>query len=234
MKSKSFDTTHPKKKGNAAKIILLITALLLMFLLIYVLLPDNAEVYTNIDSISDAIGSLQPRVIELDGVSVKEQPDATTCGITTVTVMSNYYNRTDYNAIDLLSKYGSKGNTDTVELLKQELPGRKVVFMSNGTDDVMIRDIHASLNHGNPVVVYFGALNPYNEPYYDSHGSVIYGINLDSETIIIANSYGYSEEISLVDFLNRMSYTERDKYTTAQRFVWKFVAVSTNMYILLE
>ena len=234
MKSVSVDNTRPKNISKAAKITLFITVPLLILLLIFVLLPDKAEVYTNTDSISDAIGSLLPRVIELDGISVKKQPDATTCGITTVTVMSNYYSNTDNEVGDLLEKYGSKGNTDTAELLQKEMPGREVIFKSNVTDDAMIRDIHASLNRGNPVVVYFGAPNPFNEPYYDSHGSVVYGINLDGKTITIANSYGYSEEITLIDFMNRMSYTERDKYTSAQRFIWKFIAVNINTYILVE
>jgi hypothetical protein len=232
MKSKSI--ALPSKKGKVRKNILLITALLLALFLIYVLLPVDTEVYLNDNSISDAIGSLHPRKIELNGISVKEQPDSTTCGITIVTVMSNYFNCTDYEVSDLLNKHNSKGTTDAAELLQLELPGREVNFISNVTNDKMIRDIHASLSRGNPIAVYFGAPNPYNKPYFDSHGSVIYGINLDSKTITIANSYGFSEEISLVDFLNRMSYAERNKYTSAQRFLWKFLAVSKNMYIIVE
>ena len=232
MKSESI--TLPSKKRKVRKNILLITVLLLVLFFIYVLLPVNIEVYMNDDSLSSAIGSLHPRRIELNGISIKEQPDSTTCGITTVTVISNYFNCTAYEVNDLLNKYNSKGTTDTAELLQLELSEREVNFISNVTNDKMIRDIHASLNRGNPVVVYFGAPNPYNKPFYDSHASVIYGINLDSKTITIANSYGFSEEISLVDFLNRMSYAERNKYTFAQRFLWKFFTVNKNMYIIVE
>jgi len=215
-------------------LLLIIVPALLVFLLIIVLLPADVEIYTNADGVSGAVGSLQPRAMELDGLTIKAQPDSTTCGITTVAVISNYYNDTDFEANDLMAKHGSKGTTDMAELLEKELPGKTIAFKSNVTNEEMIRDIHASLKSNDPVAVYFGAPNPFNEPYYDSHGSVVCGIDLENESITIGNSYGYREVISLVDFLNRMSYAERDRYTPAQRFVWKFTRVNKNQYFLIE
>jgi hypothetical protein len=98
----------------------------------------------------------------------------------------------------------------------------------------MIEDIHSSLMKENPVVVFFGAPNPYNEPYYDLHGSVVYGIDIMSDRILIANAYGYSEEITLAEFMNRMSYSVRQRYTFAQRFVWKFIKIEKNMYVIID
>lgn|GEM_PF-505595 len=236
MEAKTGLSPLPQKEGHPVKkvFLFLFVPLLLVFILLFVFLPVNAEVFTDTDETSATLCSLQPRAIEIDNISVKKQPDSTTCGITTVTVMSNYYNSTDYEASDLIAKYNSKGTTDVTELLQNELPGRSITFKSNVTTDEMIFDIHTSLKDNNPVVIYFGAPNPYNDPYYDSHGSVVFGINLDSDTITIANSYGYIEEISLVAFLNRMSFTERDKYTQAQRFLWKFIKVNKNQYILVK
>jgi len=236
MKTKTNLSPLPRKKRHPVikKLLFFVVPLLLASILLFIFIPVNVDIYTNTDGIADTIESLQPRVIELDNISVIKQPDSTTCGITAVTVMSNYYSHTKYEANDLITIYDSKGTTDVVELLQKELPGKTVAFKSNGTNEEMLRDIHASLSNDNPVVVYFGAPNPYNEPYYDSHGSVVYGINLDSETVTIANSYGYKEEISLVDFLNRMSFTERDKYTFGQTFIWKFTGVPKNQYILVE
>ena len=215
-------------------LLLIIVPALLAFLLIIILLPANVEIYANTDEISGVVSSLQPRAIELDGITIKAQPDSTTCGITTVAVISNYYNDTDFEANDLVAKHGSKGTSDMAELLGKELPGKTIASKSNVTNEEMIRDIHASLKNNNPVAIYFGAPNPFNEPYYDSHGSVVCGIDLENESITIGNSYGYREEISLVDFLNRMSYAERDRYTSAQRFVWKFTQVNKNQYFLVE
>ena len=237
MEAKTLAPNPRKKASTAKKIFLIFIALLavvsLAFLVI-VLRPANVEIYTNTDEISETVRSLQPRVIELDHISIKAEPDSTSCGITTVAVMSNFFNNTDYEPSDLMEKYHSKGNTDFLELLQKELPGRTVVFHSNGTDAEMLQDIHASLNNNKPVFILFAAPNPYNEPYYDSHGSVVYGINLDHETVTIANSYGYREEISFVDFLNRMSFTERDKFSFMQQLIWKISPPDKNMYILIE
>jgi len=215
----------------------------ILFLVICMLMGITAcekldEVYTNTDELSDIIETLQPRVIELDNIKIKAQPYNGVCGITSVTVVSNYFNNTDYEANDLIQKYnatsGGSNNDDMKKWLQGEMPEKKIVNKSNETNKDMIRDIHTSLYDNNPIVVSFGAPNPYNEPYYDFHSSVVFGINLDNETIIIANSYGYREEISLVDFLNRMSFTEIEKYPTVQQFSLKRNRMDKNDYFLIK
>jgi len=84
-------------------------------------------------------------------------------------------------------------------------------------------------------VIFFGAYNPFNEPHYDFHASPVTGINLDSETITIANVYGFSEEISLVDFLNRMSFAETRKYPLIQQFILVMTnLMDRNVYFLID
>jgi len=194
-------------------------------------------VYSNTDDLSDTIKTLQPRVIEINNISIKTQPDAYTCGITSVAVMSKYFNVTDCEVNDLISKYNaSNGSTvdDMKKWLAGELPGKSIVYKSNGSNEDMIRNIHSSLNNNNPVVILFGSPNPYNKPYYDFHGSVVYGINLDNQTITIANSYGYREETSLADFLNRMLYTQLDKYPPVQQFQIRRNRMDRNAYFLIN
>jgi len=194
-------------------------------------------VYGNTDELSDVIKTLQPRVIELNDIVIKIQPDAYTCGITTITVISNYCNNTDYEVNDLINKYNaSNGSTvnDMKKWLEGELPGKSIVYESNGSNESMMRNIHVSLSNNHPVAILFGSPNPYNKPYYDFHGSVVYGINLDSQTIVIANSYGYREETSLVDFLNRMLFTELDKYPSVQQFQIRRNRMDRNAYFLIQ
>jgi len=194
-------------------------------------------VLSNIDELQDTIKTLHPRVIEISNVSIKKQPDAYTCGITSVAVMSNYFNGTNYEVNDLITKYkASNGSTidDMKKWLAGELPGKNIVYKSNGSNEDMIRNIHTSLYNNNPVVILFGSPNPYNKPYYDFHGSVVYGINLDSQTITIANSYGYREETSLVDFLNRTLYTQLDKYPSVQQFQIRRNRMDRNAYFLIN
>jgi len=194
-------------------------------------------VYTNTDELSEMIKTLQPRNIELSGISIKTQPNAYTCGITTVTVVSNYFNGTDFEVNDLIKKYDASNGSavsDMKKWLTGELPENIIVHKANETNEEMIKNIHASLNDNNPVVIFFGSPNPYDKPYYDFHGSVVYGIDLDNQTITIANSYGYREETSFVDFLNRMSYTEIDNYPTVQQFQIKRNRQDRNTYFLIK
>ncbi len=241
MRSKAALSSSPQKKASIRKIVLFISVPLMLFVFfiasVAVIISIPGEVYTNIDDLADTISHLQPRVIALDGFLIKAQPDSFSCGITTVTNLSNYVNKTNYDVQDLIDKYasskGSSSDEDMTGWLQGELPGRTISYKTNVTNAEMIRDIHASLKNNNPVVVCFGAPNPYNEPYYDFHASVVYGMNLDVETITIANSYGYSEEISLVEFLNRMSYTETNKYPFFQKISLKWFQ-DKNAYFLIK
>ena len=200
--------------------------------------PVSVGVYTGTESISGAMIDLQPRAIELEGISIQAQPTSGTCGITAVAVASNFINHTDYAPGDLIKKLGitkeGASDSDMLDWLQRELPGRKITHQSNGTDEAMIRDIHASLMKNNPVVISFAAPNPYNIPYYDSHASIVYGLDLGNETITIANVYGYIEDISLVEFLNRMSFTERDKFPFWHRFIFKIFKPVPNRYYRVD
>jgi hypothetical protein len=197
----------------------------------------DSDIYTNTSDVSGTIGSLQPRVILLNNVSIRKQPDSSTCGITSVTIMSNYFNKTDYEVSDLIKKHNANGGAsfdDIKKWLQLELPDKNIVFKSKTTNEEMIRNIHTSLHKNNPVLISFGAPNPFNKPFYDFHASVVYGINLDIEIITIANAYGYVEEISLVDFLNRMSFAEADKYPLIQQSVLIGNGMDKNTYFLVN
>jgi len=197
------------------------------------------EIYTNTNEISEIISNLQPKFIVLDNITVKTQPNSSTCGITSITIITNYYNKTNFGVNDLIKKYNvntSKGSTfdDMKRWLQGEMPEKNIVLKANETNVEMIRNIHSSLNNNNPVLISFGAPNPYNKPFYDFHASVVYGINLNNETILIANAYGYLEEISLTEFLNRMSVTEIDKYPLIHQFILINNRRDLNTYYLIN
>ena len=197
------------------------------------------EIYTNTNEISEIVNILFPRIIELENVLIKKQPTSSTCGITTVTIMSNYFNSTNHEASDLIKKYNvnsSRGSSrdDILRWLRGELPEKNIEYKSNGTSVEMIMNIHNLLNNNIPVPISFGSLNPYNKPFYDFHASVVYGINLDNETITIANTYGYIEKLTLIEFLNAMSFTEIDKYPLFQQTALLRNNMEKNGYFLIN
>jgi hypothetical protein len=199
----------------------------------------DVEVYTNTNEINNILESLQPKIIKLNNIINKTQPNSKTCGITSVTIISNYFNNTNYEVNDLIKKYNvniSKGsyNNDIKQWLQGEIPDRNIEIKLNGTNEEMIKNIHTSLDNNNPVLIIFGAPNPYNKPFYDYHASVIFGIDLDNAIITIANAYGYIEELSLVEFLNRMSLTEIDKYTLFHQSLKIMNRMDMNTYFLIK
>jgi len=224
------------KRSNFMKKLYLL--FIIPVLLMYTCKSD-AKIYTNINEINNTTESLQPKIIKLNNIIIKTQPNSKTCGITSVTIISNYFNNTNYEVNDLIKKYNvniSKGsyNNDIKKWLQGEIPNKKFEIKLNGTNDTMIENIHSSLDNNNPVLIIFGAPNPYNKPFYDYHASVVFGIDLENEIITIANAYGYIEELSLIEFFNRMSLTEIDKYTLFHKFLITMNQMDINTYFLLE
>lgn len=215
------------------------TGLFLLISASMLLSCSAVEPFLSLDGIEGSIDDLSPRRIAIDAVRVLTQPDSGTCGITTVAVMSNFFNDADLTVSDLMAKYGvvSGQSTDQEALrawLAAELPGYSIEYRHDDESAALLGEIHASLALNRPVAIFFGSPNPYNAPYYDFHASTVTGIDLDLRTITIANSYGYMETMTLLDFLNRMAFTELDKYPQAQRFAIGWGLIPTNMIFLVK
>jgi hypothetical protein len=63
---------------------------------------------------------------------------------------------------------------------------------------------------------------------------LVTGIDLEKKQVNIANVYGYEEQISIVEFLNRMSYREIEKYPFMQRMIIKMGLIDTNSVFLIK
>ena len=63
---------------------------------------------------------------------------------------------------------------------------------------------------------------------------MVTGIDLEKKQVNIANVYGYEEQISIVEFLNRMSYREIEKYPFMQRMIIKMGLIDTNSVFLIK
>lgn len=197
------------------------------------------EPYTSTDLISYTLSGLSPSNVEISNVQILTQPNSNTCGITAVTVMSNFFNNSNYTIEEVMQRNNvslnqSTSQSDILTWLKKEIPEKTIKYHKNEDVNLMITEIHASLSDNNPIIIFFGSPNPYNSPMYDFHASTIYGINSIDETILISNSYGYEETISIVDFLNRMSFAELDKYPSTQKNIIKWGLIDKNMLFIVS
>lgn len=197
------------------------------------------EPYTDLTVIESELNDYYPGNHLLENIPVLTQPNDSTCGITAVAVECNYINSRNDTVGDYVSRqsvdiYSGADAADIQRWLKNELPGRDVQYRSEEDTGVMIETIFDSLVRNIPVIVFFGAPNPYNMPLYDFHASVVYGYDISGNEIHISNSYGYLETITIVDFLNRMNFSEIDRYPDSQQFLLRCGLISRNMYFLVK
>jgi hypothetical protein len=229
-----------KRKKWFIPIISIITFLFLSIIAFGLfIINKNIEPFTDLTHLSGDISKFEPRVVDIDGVKIYKQPDKTTCGIATISTIASYSRGEELPPEKLIGKYDlqENGGMDYEQFLKYlslELPEYEIEYI-NGLDDFeLIKTIHEQLERNIPLPVFFGSLNPYNEPFYNFHASVVTGIDLEKKQINIANVYGYEEQIHLVEFLNRMSYRETEKYPFIQRIIIKMGLIDTNSVFLIE
>lgn len=217
---------------NVAACISLILALVLSSCS-NILIEDRLDTDT-----TTMLAALTPENIELSGVDTIQQPTKTTCGITAVTIVSNFCNAQSSTVEELISRNNvdpSQGTSTEllIQLLEFELPGRSIDYFHGEATSTLLSRIHTSLDAGNPLVAIMGAPNPYNKPLYDFHTVVIYGIDLERQVLLISNPYGYTEELSFIDFINRMSFSELGKYPIIQQLIIQNKLIDRNMLFVI-
>jgi len=229
-----------KKKKCLFAIILPISLLLLIIIVFGTLITcKHIEPVGDLRHLSGDIDTLEPGVVFIEGLEIYTQPDDLTCGIATLSTVVSYLTEEEIFPEDLASKYnipekGGMNYDQFLNYLSLELPEYEIKYSSGLNDFELIKAVHHQLTDGMPVPVFFGSPNPYNKPFYDFHASVVTGINLEEGQVDIANVYGYKERISIVDFLNRMSYREIDKYPFMQKIIIKLELVDTNSIFLIK
>jgi len=164
--------------------------------------------FADLSAVAEGIEALFPRSIQLEGVPVIAQPTASTCAITTVAITASFLRGEPIEPSTLITEYEIRDDRGLdsqqfLSYLELELPGYSVAYVEDAGSGEYLALIHHQLDAGIPVPILFGAANPYNEPYFDFHASVVDGLDLDRELVSISNAYGFHEEIGLVEFLNR-------------------------------
>lgn len=227
-----------KKKVIGLKKLKIITLIVLAVIIIsgafvaFVLIDSRpVKIDTGLDN---ALSELIPPIVNVNGASEFTQPDAFTGAVTTISVVESYIYAQDITPQALIEKYNLSADMQTdqfIRILSEELPDYSVTSKPNQSQFELISGIHDQLMRGIPVPVFFGAANPYNEPYYDFHASVVTGVNLGANEITVQNVYGYVEKITLQEFLNRMAYRPTGNYPFIQKAVIKLGLNGKNTYV---
>lgn len=196
MKSKVF----PKKLLTAALIVIgvliltIVAALILLIVRTNAMLDDYSTVYDN--------EKYQKKVMA-DNVEVITQDIS--CGYAVIEMFSSWDGKS-ITEETLYNEYGrvvtSTGKSFCDEMNKQ-FPEYKTTMHKYLSNTELLDKVYDSLSKGIPVPFEWAA--QYNGEW-TLHYSLITGMDIPNDEIVIANPYGYYETLSLNDFLERTGF----------------------------
>jgi len=223
-------------KKIIACIISVLFVLSVLFLLNYFLVENKI---TN-DIINIMNDEKYQEAIELRRFPVYSQLFSYSCGSATISMV--YSHLEEYKPEEeLLKELGlekrEKGMLPGVFLkyLRRSLTGYNIILKNNITDTEVLKLIYDQLKKGLPVPVYFSTINAWDKPNYDTHYSVVTGIDMKSDNVVIANAYGFREEVKIRDFLDSLkfkNYKNKPFYLTLSTFLG--IIKKNNIYVIEE
>jgi hypothetical protein len=149
----------------------------------------------------------------LENFPVHKQSYANSCGPTTISMAYSYL----VNPItekELAGKLGfSLGErgmlpTQFTKTLNSALGeyGYRVEHQANISNAELLERTYFQLQQGIPVPIYFSTINAWNKPKYDSHYSLIVGMHPGKNEVIIANAYGFLEDMPISELLRDVKF----------------------------
>ena len=127
------------------------------------------------------------------------------CGYATIEMLSNYYGDR-VSEDDLNSKNRTISTSSSRGFLKeinQSIPSKHFIMHTYLKHDVLLKEIHISLKKENPVTIEWAAKY---EDEWTLHFSIVSEIDIASDNVQVYNPYGYIENITIDEFINRTSF----------------------------
>lgn len=171
------------------------------------------------------------KAVILDNIEVIEQ--SISCGYATIEMFSKWNNNV-ITEEDLYKQYGkvttSTGTSFCKEMNKQfpEYVTTKYSYMNNTS---LLKTIYTSLNNGIPVPIEWAA--DY-EGEWTLHYSLVTGIDLANDNVVVANPYGYIEELTIKEFLNRTSFNAYENMPFYFKLGFAFGFFEKNTVFIVE
>lgn len=220
-----------KSKKIIIALLIIITILLITILVAFLILKsktnkisdDYSKVYTN---------EKYKEAILIDNVNVFEQDIS--CGYAIIEMFAKWNDNSDITEQSLYDQYGkvvtSTGNAFEKEMNKQ-FPEYKTTMYKYLKNTELIDKVYESLSNGIPVPVEWAA--KYKDEW-TLHYSLIIGMDIPNDKITIANPYGYIEEISLDEFINRTSFESYENMPIFLKLGFAFGIFEKNTIFIIE
>lgn len=164
--------------------------------------------------------------VSVEGIELKEQE--VSCGYATIEMLSNYYgNKVSEKELETRNN-GAITTASSDGFLKEvnkSIPNKQFIKRSYLRNDTLLKEIHRSLKNNDPVALEWAAL--YQEEW-TLHFSLISALDIQNDNIQIYNPYGYIEDISINEFIDRASFKAYKNISMFLSFGFAFGAFEKN------
>ncbi len=141
--------------------------------------------------------------VEVTGLELVTQH--VSCGYTSIEMVSEFYgDKVTEDEIDARNSSISTSSTDGfLKEINRSITTKSFVKRTYLTNDNMLKEIHDSLKKNNPALIEWAAKN---ENEWTLHFSVVSGLDLQNDNATVYNPYGYIENVTIGEFVDRTSF----------------------------
>ena len=190
------------------KLILIISASLVAILTLGVALPFAILGFRTASMNNDYAYLLEDsnyqEKVSVSGFSIKKQD--VSCGYATIEMMSEFYGD-KVDEIELAKRNDGAITTQSsngfLKEINKTIATKTFIKKSYLKNDELIKEVYASIKNDNPVAIEWAAKL---EEEWTLHFSVVTAVDLACDDITIYNPYGYTEDITAKEFIDRMSF----------------------------
>ena len=175
--------------------------------------------------ISDA--SYQEKV----GVSISLKKQDITCGYATIEMMSEYYgDKVDEITIGKRNNGAitTQSSNGFLKEINKTITSKTFIKKSYLKNDELLKEIYASLKNDNPVAIEWAAKL---EDEWTLHFSVVSAIDFPNDDITIYNPYGYTEDLTTKEFIERTTFKAYKNMPLFLGFGFAYGAFEKNVII---
>lgn len=169
--------------------------------------------------------------VEVTGLELVAQH--VSCGYASIEMISTYYgNRVSEDELDARNGAVSTSSTDGfLKEINRSIVSKTFVKETYLKHDELLKSIYNSLKKNNPVAIEWAAKYEWE---WTLHFSVVNGLDLKNDNVTIYNPYGYIENVSTEEFINRTTFKAYEHMPLFLKFGFAFGAFDKNTIFYAE
>lgn len=171
---------------------------------------------------------------EINVVGVELVTQHVSCGYASIEMLSAFYgNKITEDELDAKNngKVSTSSSNGFLKELDRSIPDKTFIKHSYVKNDLFLKEIHDSLSSGHPVAIEWAARY---EGDWTLHFSVVVGLDIAGDTVVIDNPYGFTERVSIGEFLDRTSFAAYDGMPLFLTYGFAFGAFEKNTLFRVE